>query len=147
MARVKLDLPDRFGFSTELTVRIGDVNYGQHMGNESVLLFAQEARLRFLRQHGMSEMDAGGCGLIMADAVVVYKSQARHGDVLRVEVAVADPGRAGFDFLYRVTERAAGREVARVKTSMAFFDYAAGRPARMPEKFRAALFPDLGTGD
>ena len=143
MAHVKLYLPNRFAFETEMTVRIGDVNYGQHMGNDSVLLFAQEARLRFLKQHGMCEGDVGGCGLIMSDAVVAYKSQARHGDVLRVEVVVADPGRAGFDFLYRMTDRQTGREVARVKTGMVFFDYTANKPARMPEKFRAALLPDL----
>ena len=145
MARVKLDLPDRFGFKTELTVRIGDVNYGQHLGNDSILLFAQEARLRFLKRHDMCEGDVGGCGLIMSDAVVEYKSQAWHGDVLRVEVAVADPRRSGFDFVYRMTHRATGREVARVKTGMVFFDYTAGRPARMPEKFRAALLPDVKT--
>ena len=139
MARVKLDLPERFAFSTELEVRIADVNYGRHLGHDAILAFAHEARLRFLKQHGFCEADVDGVGMIMLDAVVVYKSQAFHGEVLKVEVAAADFGSCGCDFLYRMTEKAGGREVARVKTGLAFFDYAANRVARMPEKFRAAM--------
>ena len=42
-------------FSTQLTVGIGDINYGGHVGNDRFLLFFQEARLRFLAGFGMSE--------------------------------------------------------------------------------------------
>ena len=141
MSRVKLDLPETFSFSTELDVRIADVNYGRHLGNDVVLAFAHEARLRFLKSFGFSEIDAGGVGMIMLDAVVVYKSQAFHGDRLKIEVAVADPGPCGCDFLYRLTEKASGREVARVKTGLAFFDYEKNRIAKMPDRFRAAVIP------
>ena len=139
MARVKLDLPGRFAFSTELEIRIGDINYGRHLGNDAVLAFAHEARLRFLKSFGFSESDVDGVGMIMLDAVVVYKSQAFHGEVLKIEVAAADPGPCGCDLLYRMTDKASGREVAHVKTGLAFFDYAKNRIAKMPERFRAAV--------
>lgn len=139
MARVKLDLPERFSFSTELTVRIGDINYGQHLGNDAVLAFAHEARLQFLKSFGFSEADVDGVGMIMLDAVVVYKSQAFHGETLTVEVAAADFGPCGCDFLYRLTEKQSGREIARVKTGLAFFDYAKKKIAKMPERFRSAM--------
>ena len=48
MSRIKLALPDRWTFSTELPVRISDINYGGHLGNDAVLALAQEARVRFL---------------------------------------------------------------------------------------------------
>ena len=139
MARVKLDLPERFNFSTGLTVRIGDINYGRHLGNDAVLAYAHEARLRFLKRHGFSEADVDGVGMIMLDAVVVYKSQAFHGDELNVDVAASDFGPCGCDFLYRMSEKKSGREIARVKTGLAFFDYSRNRIAKMPERFRAAL--------
>ena len=139
MARVKLDLPERFCFSTGLTVRISDINYGQHLGNDAVLAFAHEGRLRFLKSFGFSEADVDGVGMIMLDAVVVYKSQAFHGDELNVEVAAADLGPCGCDFLYRMSEKQSGREIARVKTGLAFFDYAKKRIAKMPARFRSAL--------
>ena len=139
MARVKLDLPEKFTFATELPVRITDINYGRHLGNDAVLAFVHEARVRFLGSFGFSEADVDGVGMIMLDAVVVYKSQAFHGEALVVEVAAADLGPCGCDFLYRLTEKQSGREIARVKTGLAFFDYAKNRIAKMPERFRAAM--------
>ncbi len=138
MARLKLDLPETFAFSTPMTVRIGDVNYGRHLGNDAVLALAHEARLLFLRKHGFSEIDAGGCGMIMADAAIVFKAQAFHGDVLTIDVAVADWSRCGCDFVYRFS-KADGTEVARIKTGIVFFNYETNRVESVPEKFKAAM--------
>ena len=57
MARIKLELPDKFPFSTTLYIRIGDINYGGHLGNDSVLAMIHEARLRFLKKHGFTRYD------------------------------------------------------------------------------------------
>ena len=37
MARIKLDMPDNYIFSTELPVRISDINYGGHLSNDAML--------------------------------------------------------------------------------------------------------------
>ena len=132
---MKLALPDRWTFSTELPVRITDINYGGHLGNDAVLALAQEARIRFLLSHGYSEMNVEGAGIIMVDAVVVYRSEAFYGDVLVVDIGLADPQPLGCDILYRFTNKATGKEVARVKTGIAFFDYTRRRPVEMPEGF------------
>ncbi len=137
MARITIDLPDAFQFSTELDVRISDINYGNHLGNDAVLSLLHEARVRFLMAHGFSEQDVAGCGLIMADAAVVYKSQGRYGQRLRVSIAVSEPGAVGCDLLYQMCDAATGAEVARAKTGMVFFDYARGKVVRMPEAFKA----------
>ena len=141
MARVKLDLPEQFAFVTELPVRITDINYGNHLGNDALLALLHEARVRFLQRQGLSEVDVGGCGLIMTDAVLIYKSQAVFGDVLRIQVAVQDFSPLGCDVVYLVTNAATGTEVARAKTGIICFDYTRGKPVRCPEKFRAALAP------
>jgi acyl-CoA thioester hydrolase len=140
MARIKLELPESFQFSTELSVRISDINYGRHLGNDAVLALIHEARIQFLAKHGYSEADVGGVGLIMTDAVLVYKSQAFYGDRLKIEMQVADPEKSTFDFMYRVTHLEKGHEIARVKTGMAFFDYEKNRIARMPEPFAKLFF-------
>jgi len=139
MARERLDLPERFPFSTEIPLRVSDINYGGHLGNDAVLALAQEARMRFLKSHGWSEQDIAGVGIIMTDAVVIYRSEAFYGDVLTVDVAVADLQQLGCDFLFRMLNRASGKEVARVKTGVAFFDYARRRPTGIPEAFRSAV--------
>ncbi len=136
MARVKVDIPDEFEFTTEVQVRIGDINYGGHLGNDSVLSLVHEARVRFLSKYGFSEADIDGVGIIMTDAVVVFKSEGFHGDVILIDVAVNDFSRAGCDFLFRLTNKDTGREVARAKTGIVFFDYQNRKVVEVPNKFR-----------
>jgi acyl-CoA thioester hydrolase len=140
MARIKLDLPEHFPFNTELRVRITDVNYGGHMGNDSLLGLLHEARVRFLAHYGFSELDICGLGLIMADSVIVYKSEAFPGERLEIAVTVTDFNKYGCDFVYRVSEKTSGREVARAKTGIVFFDYQKRAVQRVPQPFMD-LFP------
>ena len=69
MGRVKLDMPKEFLFSTEMPVRISDVNYGGHLGNDSVMSMAHETRVRFLAEHGYSELDVCGAGMIQSERI------------------------------------------------------------------------------
>ena len=142
MARVKIDLPKVFRFETEIPLRIGDINYGGHLGNDAVLAIAHEARVRFLGEHGFSESDVGGCGIIMADAAIVYKSEAFYGQTVKVRIAATPAGKTGCDLSYSLTDAADDREIARMKTGIVFFDYERRRPTRIPDAFRIAIYQD-----
>jgi acyl-CoA thioesterase FadM len=139
MARIEIPLPDTFPFATELAIRITDLNYGGHLGNDAVLSLVHEARVRFLAAHGWSEKDVAGAGIIMSDAAIVYRSEGFYGMRLRVEVAVEDLRTRGCDLVFRLADAATGREVARAKTGILFFDYGARRVVSTPEPFRAAF--------
>ena len=76
MARVQIESPQTWLFHTKLTVRVGDINYGGHLGNDRVLGLAHEARVRWLASHNFSEADVSGAGLIMADAALVFRREA-----------------------------------------------------------------------
>ncbi|MEK6756777.1 MAG: thioesterase family protein, partial [Bacteroidota bacterium] len=82
MARVELELPERFHFSVEIPLRITDINYGGHLGNDALLSLLHEARVQFLRHHGFTEMNIDRRSIIMADAVILYKSEGFYGDVV-----------------------------------------------------------------
>lgn len=136
MARVKLDLEGvAFGYRTELEVRITDINYGRHVGNDAMLGLLHEARLRFLAHFGFSEEDIGGVGLLMSDAVVQFKAMAFRGDRLGVELGLMDVERRTFDLVYRVVRAGDGAVVALAKTGMVAFDYARNRLAALPAEF------------
>lgn len=145
MSRLSIELPSHFPFSTTLTVGIGDINYGGHMGNDAVLRLAHEARLRFLKSLGHTEMDVHGCGIIMSDAAVVYRAEAFHGDELAVSVAVADFNKYGCDLLYAMVRKGDGTEIARVKTGIVFFDYQARKVTRAPAAFVSRFQPTTDT--
>ena len=139
MARVKIELPNEFLFKTEIPVRINDINYVGHLGNDAVLSIVHEARLRFLKQYNFTELNVGGAGIIMVDAAVQYKSEGLHGDIVLVEIAVTDITGVGCDFVYRCTNKNAWTIIAIVKTGIVFYDYDKKKVVSFPEKFGAIL--------
>jgi len=139
MARVKIDLPDKFIFKTEIPIRITDINYGGHLGNDAVLSIAHEARLRFLKQLSFTELNAGGAGIIMVDAEVQYKTEAFYGDIILVEIAVTDISGVGCDFVYRCTNKNTGTAIAILKTGIVFYDYNRKKVVSVPERFISVI--------
>ena len=49
MQRVKVELPANFNFSCIIPIRITDLNYGGHVGNDAVLSLIHEARIAIFR--------------------------------------------------------------------------------------------------
>ena len=135
MARIKLELPETFPFSTELTVRITDLNYGGHLGNADTLVLIHEARVRFLKSFGYSEVDVEGYGTIMLDAIIQFKAQAFAGDVLVAEVVATDFSRLGCDIFYRLTNKETGVVIAVAKTGVSVFDYENQKRVSPPDAF------------
>lgn len=135
MARVKLTLPGKFIFETDIPVRITDINYGGHLGNDSVMSLIHEARVRFLAEHGYTELDICGAGLIQSDAVIIFKSEAFYGDTIIVKVAVGDFSSTGCDFFFLLENKVDGKLVAQAKTGIVFYDYKRRKPLRVPDDF------------
>lgn len=136
MPRVKIELPASWVFSTDIPVRVTDINYGNHMGNDAFLGILHEARMRWLKQYGWTELLFDQIGLIMVDIAVRLKSQAVYGDVLRVSLTPVDFSKLGFDLIYQAVHAGSGQEVARAQTGMVFFDYSKNKLTGMPELFR-----------
>lgn len=136
MARIEIQLPEKFIFHTEIGVRVSDLNYGNHVGNDSILTLMQEARTLFYRSMGFeSEVRLEGMiGQIVSDAAIVYKAESFLGDTLKVEIAVGDLNKYGFDLYYRITNKATGKEVAHGKTGIVCFDYSKRKMVSIPEK-------------
>lgn len=142
MAKVCVDEMVRVLFQTALSVRVGDVNYGGHLANDAVLALCHEVRVRWLAASGWTETDAGGAGLIMADAAAVYLRQGRCGDRIDAVLGVSDVGRAGFTLVYELC-LAGGVLLARVQTGMVCFDYGKQKVCRLPDVLRAALSEEV----
>lgn len=139
MNRIKIDLPQKFIFSTEISVRVYDVNFAGHLSNDSILSMIHEARILFLKNWGYSEVDTCGAGIIMFDAAIQYKSQGYHRDILLFEVTVDNFIKTGCDFFFKITNKATGKEIARAKTGIAFFDYKENKLVAVPEKFKLLI--------
>lgn len=140
MARIKVDLPDTFPFQTEIPIRITDVNYGGHVGNDTILSIIHEARVRFLGSHGYEELKMEGMGLIISDAGIEYKSELFYGDRIIVSVAAGEFSRIGFDLFYKIEKINDNKSlVVSAKTGMICYDYERKKIVSLPQEVKKRL--------
>ena len=141
MSRIKIDLPDFFGFSTSFPVRITDLNYGAHVGNDKVLSFLHEARVSFLKSLGYNELNMEGVSLIMADAALIFKNEMYYGDDLLISIEPVECSRVGFDLIYKIEKKSVDPPIllALGKTAMVCYDYNLKKVVALPEAARNKL--------
>jgi len=142
MGRVKIKFPSENPlFSCSISVRISDINYGNHLGNDRVLSIIHEVRMQFLAQWQYTELRAGGNSLIMADVMVAYKGEAFYGDILLVEIFSDEIMERSFDLLYRITTVRNGNEImiAHAKTGMVCFDYTSRKTTALSAELKSRL--------
>lgn len=143
MARVNLELPDVFTFSTNLTIRVSDINYGNHLGNDRMISLLHEARLRYLHNYEFSEFNIGGVGLMVTDIVVTFVSESFVADKLTFKVGITDFNKYGCDFVYLVVNEQDDKVVAKAKTGIVFFDFDERRISRVPRIFYERCAPEF----
>lgn len=140
MPRTKIALPNRFNFETQLIVRVSDLNYGNHLGNDRILSFLQEARVRMLSSLGLSELNIGDdTSLIQGDAEIIYNSEGFLGDEIKIEIAVLDFSKSSFDFIYRLWNLTQNQSLAKAKTRMVCFDYINRTVKAVPSEFKESF--------
>ena len=139
MARLTLELPENFVFQCRQVVRVTDLNYANHLGNDAMISLLHEARSQFLCHYGFSESDIGGLGLMVTDLATIYKAECFGGDELTFEVGVMDFNKYGCDVIYRVTKDQGKTLVVKAKNGVVFFDYHVRQLARVPDIFRSTF--------
>ena len=137
MARIKIEVPDDFPFTATIPIRITDLNYGGHVGNDTLLTLLHEARVQFLKHYGYEELHVEGVSLIMSDAGIEFKAEAFYGDVLTAFVTAGNFTRVGFDVYYKLMKEKT--VVAVAKTGMICYDYERKKVVAIPEKAKERL--------
>lgn len=141
MPRIKIDLPANFSFSTIIPVRITDVNYGGHVGNDTILSLLHEARVQYLAHHGYKELDMAGAELIMSDVAIEFKNELFYGDAIKAWVTAGEFTNVSFDLFYRLEKNGSEKPVtiAVAKTGMVCFDYEKRKIIAVPQQVKSTL--------
>ncbi len=137
MARVKLIIPENKIFATDIRVRITDINYGNHLGNDALVRIVHEARMQWLSANNFTELNIGGTSLIMADLAVEYKAESFYGDILNIAISIGEITKAGFEIFYEIVTTRNNKKIliANVKTGIVCFDYEARKVTTIPSIF------------
>ncbi len=127
--------------SIPVPVRIADINYGNHVGNDAFVSIIHEARMQWLKQYGYTELNMEGIGLIMSDLAIEFKNESFYGDLIEVKLSAGEISRVGFELYYRLFAKRNDEHIllANAKTGMVCYDYDAKKITAVPEKIKAIL--------
>lgn len=142
MPRIKIDLPEKFfNISINIPVRITDINYGDHVGNDSLVAIIHEARMQFLQHYGFTELNIEGIGLIMSDIIVEFKNESFYKDIIDIKMGRGDISKVSFELFYRLITIRNNEEIiiANAKTTMVCYDYKLKKVVALPEKLKDIL--------
>ena len=141
MQRVKIQLPQKFDFSCKIPIRITDLNYGGHVGNDAILSLLHEARLQYLNHFQFSELDFGGVSLIMADVAIQFKNELFYGDTIIASVAAVEFSKVAFEIYYKLEKQNGDKRlmIAAAKTGMVCYDYINKKIAQVPQEVKERL--------
>jgi acyl-CoA thioester hydrolase len=141
MNRIKIELPLHFPFSTMFTIRISDLNYAGHVGNDSFLSLIHDARERFLKAHGYTELSIAGVGLVMADVAIEYKKELHHSDRVKISVAAGGFDKLGFDVFYLLELETENKNIiaGKAKTGMICYDFTQKKRMPVPQEVATRL--------
>jgi len=141
MARIKLEIPKNKIAAVTIPVRITDINYGNHLGNDAFVSIIHEARMQWLQQHGYTELNIDGTGLILADLVVEFKNESFYGDHIEVTIAVGEISKVSFELYYQLCAKRGDKVMilALAKTGMVCYDYSLKKVAGIPEILKMIL--------
>jgi acyl-CoA thioester hydrolase len=128
---------DGFPFTCPIQVRYSDVDAMNHVNNATTVSYLEVARVTLWRERLGFAGSARDLPIILARVVVDFRSPIALEDTVSVGVAVKHLGRSSFTFAYRV--EASGRLAAEAETVQVSYDYAAGRPAPIPDNLRSRL--------
>ncbi|MDD7804556.1 MAG: acyl-CoA thioesterase [Endozoicomonas sp. (ex Botrylloides leachii)] len=127
MAKIQLKFPDFPHFSMSQKVGIQDVNYRKHLAHDKLVSLLHNARAAFLASIGISEVEQGSEGYILADLQIVYINEAFYEDRLIFDIAVSEISGRSCQMHYQVRKcsekSGVSTMIARAKTSVVFFNY------------------------
>jgi acyl-CoA thioester hydrolase len=135
MQRIKIQLPATFSFSTKIQIRITDINYGGHVGNDSFLSLIHEARQQYLHHFGYSELKFENTSLIMTDVGLEFKHELNYGDIVTIYVQATDFDKLGFDIYYLLEIEHPEKNIVagKAKTGMLCYDYSNKKKVMIPQ--------------
>ncbi len=141
MARIKIDLPEKIISVVNIPLRITDINYGNHLGNDALVGIIHEARVLWLHQMGYTEFDIEKKSIIMSDLAVKYLNESHYGDNLIISISIGEISSAGFEMYYHIETKRNEQliTIAKAKTGIVFYNYPEKKVCTIPETFKAKI--------
>lgn len=123
-------------FETTIPVLVNHLNYGNHLGYDSILSILQEARMRWLKSIGekITEINIqDNIGWLVKKVELDILSEAFHGDLLRVSLSVIEYKKSHFTLQYKVENINQKNKLCESKTQQVCYDFSSEKISRIPK--------------
>jgi len=139
MPRTKLTEQPTYEFCYPITVQPRDINYGGHLGVDSLVSIIGTARAYIFQSICLSEGNLGDnrVGIIMTDFMVNLKAEGFMFDNLEVYTHVGELTKNSFRFFHKITRGVS--LVALAEAGFLAYDYPEKKVTSVPVKFSKAL--------
>lgn len=122
-------------FMSNITVLVNHLNYGNHLGYDSVLSIVQEVRMRYLRTLQLSEVSIeGDIGYLVTKVNVEYKQEAFHGDELIVKLFINNISPLSMELASIIENSKTKKIVAICITKHLFYNYKLKKISKISNK-------------
>ena len=141
MPKVKVQKLKNYPIFNTQTIRVSDLNYGNHLAYDRVLSLAHQARVEIFSDWNVTEFDLGDqkTGLVVSDVAVNYQGEGALNDDLRIEIAATEIGAVTFRLNHCFTSSKTGSDIALAEIGFVGFDYVSKSPGRLPATFTEKL--------
>ena len=123
-----------------LAVEWGDQDIFAHVNNTVYFRWCETARAVYLDRAGMWGMIATERkGPILASIGCNFRRAVTFPDTIHAGARISKMGNSSLEMEHVIASESAGELVADAKSTIVFFDYAAGRSLPLPDSIREAI--------
>ncbi len=121
-------------------VRVGDLNYGNHLAHDKLITIVHDARVSFLKAHQLQEINIENTfSLLVSTLSVQYLSQAYLGELLCISIFIDEIKNTYFQMKYKISRTKT--PIALCATHLVCYNQIKKRPDKIPASLLSVLTP------
>ncbi len=121
-------------------VRVGDLNYGNHLAHDKLISIIHDSRVWWLCKNGLGEwLPQKHVGLVIVNLNIDYLNEAFLGDELSIEIFMGNHSKSFFELCYLVTGENT-KCIAKCFTKMVAIDLEKRKVRRLPQEILDVCF-------
>ena len=138
MNKIEINEFEKEKYSYETFVRVGDLNYGNHLAHDKLIAILHDARVCFFKEKNLTEINLENCFSIYITSLTInYLAQAFLGDKIKVSIFINNINKASFEMKYKVFNQ--GLLIALCATNLACYNNLKKRCDKIPSSLLSVL--------
>jgi acyl-CoA thioester hydrolase len=138
MNKLKIEYFKNKKYSYQASVRVGDLNYGNHLAHDKLITIIHDARVCFFKGHQLSEINLENTYTILLSSLTIdYLGQGFLGDIINVHVFINEIKKTNFKMSYKVSIQ--NSTIALCSTTLVCYNNISRQPDKIPTVLLSVL--------